>query len=72
MNITRLIAEAKRKGYEVTADVTGRQYSFTIRDAVRAVNPDIHTDRRGLELFVLDGPDAYLEYCESAGIDAFC
>lgn len=72
MNINRLIRTAAAKGYEVTVDRDGRQYAYTIHDANIEVNKDIHTDRHGLELFILYGPDAYLAYCENAGIEAFC
>ena len=71
MNLKKIEAEARRQGYVVEIDKSGIQYTFTIRDANNEINPIIKTDRHGLELFVLDGFDRYLHYCESAGVEPF-
>lgn len=71
MNINKLAADAKAQGYEIAVDKTGRQYAYTIISTNCPDNPHIHTDRRGLELFLQDGIDAYLHYCEMAGVEPF-
>lgn len=72
MNINGLIKTAERQGYEITVDKSGRQYAYTIHDTKCPINKDIHIDRRGLELFLLEGVDEYLDYCWSADIEPFC
>lgn len=71
MNISRLLARAEAQGYEITIDKTGPQWAYTIHDTNFATNKDIHTDRRGLELFLLAGPGEYAYYCEAADEEPF-
>ena len=69
MSIKKLTEKAANLGYSVKVDTSGRQYVFTITNTVGQLRQEIQTDRRGAEAFIIDGIDAYLDYCYSAGID---
>ena len=71
MNLNRLLAMAERQGYEITIDKSGQQWAYTIHDPNIETNPDIHTDRRGLEIFLQEGPGEYAYYCEYADEEPF-
>ena len=70
MNIKQIKEAAEKRGYEVLIDTAGPQYVYTITNLIFPGNPPIKTDRRGAELLLTD-IDAYLHYCEMAGIDPF-
>ena len=71
MNIKKLTKIANEQGFKVITDRSGKQYFFEIRDMNQPLNPIIKTDRRGLEKLILSGIDEYLNYCETAEIEAF-
>lgn len=68
MNIKTIARKAKRSGYKVGVLRDG---VYTITDTRHENNPQITTDKKGLELFIMHGIDEYLAYCEEKGIETF-
>ena len=67
-SLERIKAAARGQGFIVETDKSGRQFLFTVRDAITGETPAVKTDRGGLEAFILGGMDEYLYYLQAEAL----